>query len=246
MHSSNVDVYIKSYGTGQSLVFFHGWGVDHQIWTTLLAELTTQYNVFLVDLPGFGRTPRMEWQAFKTNLLNQLPSTFAIVGWSMGGLFATRLVLEVPNRVTHLLNLASSPYFIRETGWPGIEPRVLTSFYKRLQRNPQKTRQDFIQLQLQSHEQFSDFDWEAFATCSGLKSGLDVLLYWDFRNELKSLSLPVAYFSGQLDSIMPVSTIQVMKTLYPSFKYVVFLKSAHVPFLSEPDLFLKRLKDFLQ
>ena len=80
-------VNVVNYGEGRPLVLFHGWGFDTCVWRSLLPLLTHQYQLYLVDLPGFGLTPLMEWDLFKEALLNQLPRRFALVGWSMGGSF---------------------------------------------------------------------------------------------------------------------------------------------------------------
>ena len=48
-----------SYGQGKPIVFFHGWGFDHQIWLPLVPLLNNKYQLILVDLPGFGQTPMM-------------------------------------------------------------------------------------------------------------------------------------------------------------------------------------------
>ena len=104
---------ITVHGRGKALVLLHGWGFDSQIWHSIQPELSNRYQLYLVDLPGFGLSPSVDWENFKSILLKQLPAHFAIAGWSMGGLFATRLAIEAPCRVSHLLNIASSPCFIR-------------------------------------------------------------------------------------------------------------------------------------
>ena len=237
-------VNIIIHGTGHPLVLFHGWGFDAQIWTSLLPMLTKQYRVFLVDLPGFGSTPFMDWDAFKTSLLAQMPARFALAGWSMGGLFATRLAIDEPLRVTHLVNIASSPHFIRKEDWSGVDAKIFEAFYNDLTINPLKTLQQFVTLQLQG--QTSMLMLSETTSEVGLCGGLDVLLNWDLRQELLKLNGPVLYMFGRLDTIMPRKTMATMQRIYPHFNYMLFAKSAHAPFLSHPDEFIRALKGFLQ
>lgn len=229
-------------GTGTPIVLFHGWGFDSQIWCSLLPFLINRYQLYLVDLPGFGLTPQMEWDVFKSLLLKKLPLKFAVIGWSMGGLFATRLAFEEPRRISHLVNIASSPYFIRDTHWPGVEPKVFQGFYQSLASNREQTLQDFIALQLQGQH----VELGQIPSLDGLQSGLDLLMNWDLRQHLLELEMPACYMFGRLDAIVPRTTLGRMQALYPQFKYMQFFKAAHAPFLSHPNEFVTVLESFLQ
>ncbi|HRD68522.1 MAG TPA: alpha/beta fold hydrolase [Legionella sp.] len=238
----NVNIYNE--GRGTPLVFFHGWGFDGSIWHSLLPYLIKSYHVYLVDLPGFGLTPMMNWDEFKSDLLKKLPTNFALAGWSLGGLYATRLAIEEPARVLKLLNIASSPRFPTDDLWPGIAPNVFTQFFSNLSRDSKQTLQNFLLLQLQENN--VSFSLGIPPSESGLASGLNILHRWDLREKLKSINIPVYYMFGRLDSITPVKTMNVMQSHYPDFKYKIFNKSAHMPFLSETDLFITELTGFIQ
>lgn len=233
---------ITMQGQGNPLVLFHGWGFDSQIWSPLLSALTNHHQLYLVDLPGFGLTPQMEWEEFKPALINQLPANFSLAGWSMGGLFASRLAIEEPHRVSHLVNIASSPYFIREENWPGVDRHILQSFYHDVANNPQQTLQAFIKLQLQDQPLHM---MEHMPTVNALRSGLDVLVNWDLRQALTHVNKPVFYMFGRLDAITPRKTMTTMQERYPYFNYLQFAKAAHVPFLSHPEQFIVALNEFL-
>ena len=46
---------IKSLGgRGEPLLMIHGWGVNSEIWTSLVDELKLFVTVYVVDLPGMG------------------------------------------------------------------------------------------------------------------------------------------------------------------------------------------------
>lgn len=231
------------HGKGYPLVFFHGWGFDSQIWHGLIAQLGSNYTLYLIDLPGFGKTPLMSWASFKSSLLACLPEHFALIGWSLGGLLATQLALEEPLRVTHLINVATSPKFIKAKDWPGLDKRVVATFYHHLRQEPQKTLSQFIQLQLSGHSE-GLIKTDAPAP-QGLKSGLDILSDYDLRQDIRALTMPVCYLFGRLDAIIPKRTHACMQQMYPSFHYVLLPKAAHAPFLSHPDEFIVTLKEFL-
>ncbi|CAM3012603.1 alpha/beta fold hydrolase [Legionella worsleiensis] len=239
-----MNLHITSYGTGIPLVFFHGWGFDSQIWHSLIPYLEQKYQILLVDLPGFGLSSIQDWHSFKRNLLTSLPPRFLLAGWSLGGLFATRLAIEEQHRIIKLVNITSSPRFIAEEMWPGVSKEVFARFYQNLSRDNNKTVQEFISLQL--GKQKIELPQTTLSTQKGLESGLKILEEWDLRERLNSLQLPVCYMFGRLDPITPLKTMEHMRRIYPDFKYVVFHKAAHMPFLSHTDLFIDEFTGFIQ
>ena len=241
-----MSLHLSIHGQGKPLVLFHGWGFDAQIWSLLLPALTDSYQIYLVDLPGFGLTSLMDWETFKTALLQKLPPCFALAGWSMGGLLATKLAIEEPTRVTHLVNISSSPCFIREKNWPGVDPQMLRAFYHALTRDPLHTVQQFIQLQLQGQSLPLASVVGQSASLSGLLAGLDLLLNLDLRNDLVRLTMPVCYMFGRLDAIIPRMTLKKMQELYPNFEYILFSKAAHAPFLSHPEEFILAIERMIR
>ena len=234
---------INSLGQGTPLVFFHGWGFDHSIWSPLARSIGDRFTVYLVDLPGFGQSDAMDWELFKSLLLKQLPEHFAVVGWSMGGLFATRLAIEEQLRVTHLLNVGTSPRFLKDGEWPGVEKNILETFFRNLSENPKQTIEEFVGLQLQK----SDYQHveNAIPSMEGLEKGLQVLADWDLRGPLHNLKIPVCYIFGRLDSITPRATLKAMQQVYQSFEYIMFNKAAHIPFLTHPAEFADELFRFM-
>lgn len=230
------------YGKGYPLVLFHGWGFDSQIWSPLLPTLTQSYKLYLIDLPGFGLTPVMGWQEFKSELLNILPKEFSMLGWSMGGLLATRLAMEEPQSVSHLLNVTSSPYFLREKDWPGVDRNVFQTFYQSLISNPEKTLEEFISLQLQGQKVVLG----ETPSLVGLQNGIDLLMNWDLRQDLNRITNPVCYIFGRLDAIVPHQVMLTIQQRYPHIKCIMFPEAAHAPFLSHPTEFIMTLEKFLK
>ncbi|KTD23436.1 biotin operon repressor and biotin [Legionella lansingensis] len=243
---------IERRGKGRPLVFFHGWGFDHRVWLPLATALETQYSLYLVDLPGFGLSSPMSWSDFKDRLLQQLPKQFVIIGWSMGGLFATKLAIEASEHIMHLINVASSPRFIKNENWPGIEKRVFSTFFKNLATNPQQTISEFIHLQLRTsrlhcskYQKNNYHPIEFQPQPEHLKTGLEILATWDLRHALHDFHKPASYLFGRLDAITPVATMDTMQQLYPAFNYVMLAKAAHMPFLSHQHEFIKCLEQLL-
>ncbi|MBA2656081.1 MAG: alpha/beta fold hydrolase [Tatlockia sp.] len=237
-------LHIEKRGKGNALVFFHGWGFDNQIWLKLALAMEDSFTLYLVDLPGFGLSSMMEWNSFKQELLQHLPEHFAIIGWSMGGLFAMRLALEETTRSTHLISVCSSPRFIREKSWPGIDKIVLDDFYQNLAKNSDLTLAQFVRLQM--GDEFFYPDKPLKPSSDSLKYGLDILANWDLREALHNFSKPACFIFGRLDMITPRSTGAAMQKIYPKFSYQIFEKAAHMPFLSHQQEFIACLEQVLK
>ena len=239
-------IHIASFGQGKPIVFFHGWGFNSQIWLPLVPYLEKEYQLFLVDLPGFGSSSLLSWTSFKEELLSHLPLQFALIGWSLGGLYAMRLAIEEPNRVDSLISITSSPRFLQDDKWPGVPKQLFQQFYTNLATDFHATLSDFIALQLKKKTQLDFSHFINFSMPAGLKNGLDVLDSWDLREDLHRLDKPSCFIFGELDPIVPIATIQTMKQLYPHFDYLLFKRSTHMPFLLHMDLFINTINEFVQ
>ncbi|MBI3218998.1 MAG: alpha/beta hydrolase [Bacteroidetes bacterium] len=49
-------LYFKKLGSGQAIIFIHGFCETHQIWDGFAEELSTDFSIWCVDLPGFGKS----------------------------------------------------------------------------------------------------------------------------------------------------------------------------------------------
>ncbi len=235
-------IHLTKYGKGFPIVFFHGWGFDSSIWHPLIPHLEDKYQLILIDLPGFGASNTMNWACFKDQLEQILPEEFGVAGWSLGGLFATRLAAELALRVRFLLNISSSPRFLEDALWPGVNEQIFQNFYKNLIGNTHQTLQEFVRLQ--SNNQRVELSMERLPSSAALLSGLDVLNTWDLRDQLTTLQQPTCYFFGRLDPITPVSTMKMMQKEYPNFSYVLFNRAAHMPFMSHCQEFVRQVRSF--
>lgn len=233
----------EKYGSGIPLVLFHGWGFDKNIWKPLVPYLINNFQLYLIDLPGFGETPCMQWEIFKEELLKLIPKKFIVLGWSLGGLFATRLAIESPDRVLKFINVASSPKFIRDYDWIGIDVPILNDFHNRFTQDPYKTRSAFINSQSLADNNYK-IELSDTLNITGLNNGLDILLNWDLRTQLLDVKTPGLFVFGRLDGIVSARLMPTLQRLYPWFNYELFKKSAHIPFISHLNDFVKSIVFF--
>ncbi len=53
---NNVNVYLVDRGSGQPILFLHGVPDTAELWSDVIAHLSTNYRCLAPDLPGFGRS----------------------------------------------------------------------------------------------------------------------------------------------------------------------------------------------
>ena len=198
-----------------------------------------------VDLPGHGETDVMSLDDFTTSLLKQLPDRFAVLGWSLGGLYALNLCQQATTRVQHLTAVATSPCFIKSDDWPGIEPSVLMRFYRNYSRAPLKTVQDFIELQFLHHPKTSITQYQPVLP-SNAEYGLTLLNECDFRAKLTDLRCSISFILGQQDAIVPVALAKNLQNQFDINDVQVLKQCGHMPFLTHTDAFIHHLKERLK
>ncbi len=101
-------------GTGPSVVLLHAGIVDRRMWAEQLKPLADGgFRAIALDLPGFGEAPMplvedAPWNDVIETLDWLGVERFALVGNSIGGWFAQRVAVLVPERLWALV-LISSP-----------------------------------------------------------------------------------------------------------------------------------------
>jgi len=103
----NQPIRFKTEGLGNTIVLLHGFLESLDIWTSFSEQLSRQFNVITLDLPGhgasgsFGETHSMELMADCVNaVLSHLKISQAVVaGHSMGGYVSVHVAEKYPEKV---------------------------------------------------------------------------------------------------------------------------------------------------
>lgn len=250
-------IHINIVGEGHPIILLHGWGWSGDIWQGIIPDLADNYQLFLVDLPGFGKSALFsddyEFGQIIPALLKLLPLNAIWIGWSMGGLFAYWVAIHHPERVSRLITVASSPCFIQLNNWPGIPVQTLDKFENLLSSNHQQTLQDFLELQLRGsanqESMFSSLKQQLLNTnppsMFGLMGGLKLLHDTDLRNSLHQISRSSLHIFGQRDTIVPVSVAHSLKNLLSNSHIEIIQRTGHMPFLTHQDDFVSLIKKFI-
>lgn len=248
----------QTVGTGNChLVLLHGWGLNAEVWRCVSEELASQFTLHLVDLPGYGRSRgfgAMSLDEMAQQVLDAAPQNAVWLGWSLGGLVASKIALDNPGRVSALVTVASSPCFSAHDAWPGIKPEVLAGFQQQLSEDFQRTVERFLALQTMGTETARQDARTLKQTVLSLpmpdvevlNGGLEILKTVDLREPLASLAVPHLRIYGYLDGLVPRKVVPLLDDLWPESQSLVVAKAAHAPFISHPGEFCSALSGFIR
>lgn len=251
------------------LILLHGWGLNSGIWQPLLEELTPllsdKFDLITIDLPGFGHNKSVDLNPYTIDSICQLISQritqpAIYLGWSLGGLIATKMATDYRQKVLGLISVASSPLFmekqeltIDEISWPGIKPAILSSFHQQLSQDSEKTIKGFLKIQAmgsphirQDLKQITELVMaQPLADRSTLDKSLSLLETTDLRDQLSQIQQPFLRLYGRNDSLVPKTVCSLINTLAPLSEHYTFEGASHAPFISHLPEFTNVLSKWL-
>jgi len=253
--SESTSLYWQQEGSGEDLVLVHGWGMNGAVWQQTVEKLSQHFRVHVVDLPGYGHSADVhaeDLDEIAAMVLELAPQQAIWVGWSLGGIVATHIGLNHPERVSKLVTVASSPKFSAQRPWRGIKPDVLNMFTQQLVEDFQLTIERFMALQAMGSPT-ARHDVKALKKAvlsrplpnqNSLLLGLQLLADVDLRDKLQQLTMPLLRLYGRLDGLVPVKVATDLQELAPESQHFVFSDSSHAPFMTEPEAFCLQLIQF--
>ena len=252
-----MQLYTQTSGTGPDLVLVHGWGLHGGIWDRFVPLLEAHFRVTCVDLPGHGRS---HWQGEETldamagAVLSVAPAEAIWLGWSLGGLIAARAAVLAPARVSTLVEIASSPCFVRKPDWQSaMMPDLLDTFAAELAEDYVRTLNRFLALQVRGSENSSDtlktlralMLMHGEPNADALRAGLELLRTTDLRDSLGAVECPVLLLAGECDTLVPLSALQASRELFRDAQLQVIAGAGHAPFIAQPEQVVRMITGFL-
>ena len=248
----------ETMGSGRDLVMLHGWGMNSSVWSDFAQNLSAQYRVTLVDLPGHGNSPFKGQKAISDwagECIAVAPQSAVWLGWSLGAMVAMQAAVLAPGSISGVMVLAGMPRFVQGDDWPhAMAPRTLDLFIEALGQDHTRTLERFLALQMLG----SDLAQETLRKLKArlrerpdpapdaLESGLDLLKGTDLRDELCGLVCPTAWLYGDRDTLAPAAAAKLLNRWLPNAATQVIAGAAHTPFLSHPDETHRAVNRFLE
>jgi pimeloyl-[acyl-carrier protein] methyl ester esterase len=241
----------------KTLYLIHGWGLCSKVFYGIIPKLAQKYHVICIDLPGYGLNvdiPANRADGILHSLEETIKPNSAILGWSLGGVLAIKYLILHPKDHC-LITCSSAPKFTHDpnTKWPGIENHLLEQFTKVLTADNSKAiinkflsmqamgsttmKEDIKKLKFFLNEAPNPSYYELLA-------GLKTLMDEDLRGYVSRIECPSLHLYGKADRLSPVTQSYIWPQK-ENTKIYIFEKSSHAPFISEPDLFVEILSNFI-
>jgi len=251
---------IKSLGgRGEPLLMIHGWGVNSEIWTSLVGELKLFVSVYVVDLPGMGGSSSISPYTLE-NIAKEIKANVPIkkcniIGWSLGGQVAMFMAVKMPEFVKKLILMSTTPCFVEKKDWAyGVDKEFFLNFEMEAKKNLNDTLMKFFLIQTRSindSKNMMGFLKREFIELksvnkNGMQSALNVLKETDLRNEVNKIDKPTLIIAGDKDRL---TSIKASIWLYEKIKGSTLkeIKGAnHMLFISHRETMTKSVKKFLQ
>jgi pimeloyl-[acyl-carrier protein] methyl ester esterase len=255
------DLHIEIVGDGPPLVLLHGWAMHSGVFATLAERLRARHTLYLVDLPGHGAsrddvTP-LAFDPVCEALFAQLPVA-PWLGWSLGGMFALHACTRAPERVHALIQICSSPRFVRGEDWRyGVSAEIFRDFARGLSDDYRGTLDRFVALEAFGSDHAKDelraLRAELFArgepAARVLVDGLRLLETEDQRVSLRRLRVPSVWIAGRRDRLVDPRAMRDAVALIEqaglaSTRYAQIEHAGHAPFLTHVEQVVAEIDAF--
>nr|WP_291424143.1 alpha/beta hydrolase [Deinococcus sp.] len=229
----NRKLQITRYGQGRPVIFIHGLSGSGHWWKRNLPAFTPHFAVYVVELVGYGNAHRQRSLGVQADArmiaawLEQADLTkAALIGHSLGGQIATRVVALVPGRI-HELVLACSTGLLRGN---------LVQLALKLPRAGVSGRLSFLPRILAD---------SARAGLPNLWRTGQSLLLDDVTELLALMQVKTLVIWGGRDVLVPASLGRQLAQAIPGARFYEIPRAGHVVMVDAPEEFNRTVLDFL-
>lgn len=247
----------KDFGSGKVLVLLHGFMETSDIWDDFAGELSENYRIITIDLPGHGKSENingihtMDEMARAVNfILTQAKiNECVIIGHSMGGYVALAFAELYKNKVNGLGLFHSTATCDTEEAKTNRERTIeivrknrisfISSFIPDLfaPSNREIFKKEIIKLEKSAKEMSAE---GIIAALSGMK------IRPDRKNIIENAKYPVLFIIGKLDSRMPYIKILEQASSAKDATILLLGDTGHMGYLESRNKTLHCIEYFLK
>lgn len=251
--NGDIDIYYESTGSGEALVFGHGFTLDRRMWHHQVEYFSERYQCVTLDFRGHGKSgvpvtgySRDHRETDITAVVDHLGiDKFNLIGLSMGGATAIGFAIDYPARLKSLILVSAGPTkfnptrtqdsltkLAKEQGVEVAKQRWMDSVLRYYDKHP-RPEADLMRQMMLDH---SGGPWK-----DPNRGG------YTHRNDIELLSdmhVPTLILVGARD----ISFVPMANTLHeaiPNSTLDVVSGVGHMLNLEAPDYFNKRLEKWL-
>lgn len=257
-----VKVYVEDIGSGQPVVFIHGWPLNSKSFESQVSILAQQNFRFIgIDLRGYGKSDK-PWSGYDYDtaasdvkaVVDHLKlENFVLGGFSMGGPIAIRYLTKFGGQGVDklLLMSAAAPLFTqREDFKYNMKPEEMDAIIQQLKEDRPAFLGKFSDIFFETKQSKEFINWfQSLGLEAGAHSTINSAVSLrdeDLRGELAGITVPTAIFHGKKDKICTYELGEEMEKQIPNSVLVPFKDSGHGINVDEPERFNNELLSFLR
>lgn len=238
----NININYETKGNGEVIIILHGWGRSIDDFLEISNILSNKYQVYLIDLPGFGKsdTPQSAYNLDDYVLFLKRFIEFKkinnpiIIGHSFGGRIALRYASLYKVNKMILISSAGIKRFSLKVKVKIISYKLKKWYYRTFNK-------------VSSYEKLIASSGSADYVSSNdiMKKTLSNVVNVDQRKELKEIDAEVLLMWGKNDNATPYKDALLMNKKIKNSGLVTF-NSGHFPFLEDSYSFKMVIKQYLE
>lgn len=236
----NMDIFYKTAGNGEKVVLLHGWGGCADSFLPVFNYLSTKYNVYALDFPGFGQSTRPDEPWGVSDYKDMLYKFFdclnidkaSIISHSFGGRVSIMFAAEHPDRVEKMVLVDSA----------GLLPKRTFKYYFKIYKFKLMkkiftafTPKDKMNERLEKF--YNRYGSKDYKESGKMRQTFVKVVNQDLREYLPRIKASTLLIWGDEDKATPLEFGKIMEKEIPDAGLVVFKGAGHFSYL-------ERLNDF--
>ena len=249
-------LYYESAGSGRSIFFIHGFGLDTRMWDNQFNEFSQHYHVIRYDLRGFGKSalPTSERYSHVEDLkalMDYLEIEHAsIVGLSLGGRWAIQFAIDYKEMTNALIVADAMPNgYITDGEIPSSSREIKFLVQnKGLQAAQEAWFNHPIFKAARRSPQLSELIWQMISDYSGWHwANEDPIVIGDppAAHRLSEIISPTLIIVGENDLDVFLSATDFLNQRIPNSFKVTIPEVGHMSNMESPSTFNNLIKTFI-
>lgn len=269
IHLNNYNInYIKA-GSGEPLLLVHGANIGWGQWYKNIADLSKYYTIYALDLPGSGKSTKIDFNKTKINILYldivrkfveyQKLRNINYIGHSIGGWIGIKLASK--------FNLIKKLVLVNPVGFSNYIPnsyRLLgiynvALFLSKTAMNPsQRHMKNFLQQAVLEkstiEDKFARYYYDSvirekithpFLFINKISSFFGLRKEFKIGDEFLKIDIPTLFILGHKDKLTPIPIYKSVSNRMKRSSLTIIRNTSHVPPLEKPKEFNNIVTCFL-
>ena len=247
--STKITCWINSRGFGdheKSMLFIHGSGGEHSLWTFQYASLNKNFNIIAVDLPGHGSSEGSGesdvnvYGPWVKRLLDVLQlKNVIIAGHSLGAAIALTFAADFGSMINGVVSVGG-----------GLKMPVNPAIFELLKKDPETAFELMCKFSLAKENRIKLAEplkkSMAAANIEALYNDLVACDKMDLTDKVKKVNLPSLIMCGEEDKMTPPQLSQDIAANIKGSKTCFIKGAGHMVMMERPEEFNNALITFAQ